>query len=164
LTKFYSVLHPSIRLAYFEDTSKWDESIAARARVLLEHLYDVYKEETASPESSLPKLTPTASVFLDAIRNLPPSQLKAAIMELEAYFNGTYPCLDGDALKWWKVSLICGLPLSCYWLNQNFRSTLLSFLSLPELLVMFWPFPVLVYLLSSYSQVASILSQILVPL
>jgi hypothetical protein len=29
--------------------------------------------------------------------------LAMRIMELEAYFSGTYPCLNGNALKWWKV-------------------------------------------------------------
>jgi hypothetical protein len=100
----FSVLHPSIRLAYFEDKSKWDEEVAKRARVLLEHLYDVYKEDTPASESSRPKPPAAASIFLDAIHNLSPAQQKAAISELEAYFNGTNPCLDGDALKWWKVN------------------------------------------------------------
>jgi hypothetical protein len=101
---WFSVLHPSIRLAYFEDKSKWDESVANRARVLLEHLYDVYKEDAPESERAVPKTPAAASVFLNAIRNLSAAQLKAAISELEAYFNGTNPCLDGDALRWWKVS------------------------------------------------------------
>jgi hypothetical protein len=100
----FPVLHPSIRLAYFEDESKWDELVAMRARMLLEHLYEVYKEDTPSSKGSVPKPPAAASVFLDAIRNLSPAQQKAAISELEAYFNGTNPCLDGDALKWWKVN------------------------------------------------------------
>ena len=45
-----------------------------------------------------------ASIFLDAVRNASPhTQPKPAITELEAYFSGTNPCLDGDTLKWWKV-------------------------------------------------------------
>jgi hypothetical protein len=100
------VLHPSIRLAYFEDKSKWDESIPMRARVLLEHLYDVYKEDSPASEPHVPEASATASIFLNAIRNLSPADQRAAISELEAYFNGTNPCLDGDALRWWKVSLV----------------------------------------------------------
>jgi len=46
-----------------------------------------------------------ASVFLDAVRNISPrTQQKPAITELEAYFSGTNPCLDGDALRWWKTN------------------------------------------------------------
>lgn len=98
------VLHPSIRLSYFEDASKWDGSIASRARFLLEHLYKVHEEESPVPESSVPKPPIAASIFLDAVRNASPhTQPKPAITELEAYFSGTNPCLDGDALKWWKV-------------------------------------------------------------
>ena len=94
------MLHPTIRLAYFEDKSKWDESVPMRARVLLKHLYDVYKEDSPASEPCVPKAPATASIFLDAIRDMSP----AAISELEAYFNGTNPCLDGEALRWWKVS------------------------------------------------------------
>jgi hypothetical protein len=72
--------------------------------VLLEHLYDVYKEETPPSDSSAPKAPPAAaSVFMDAIRSLAPAQLNAALNELEKYFSGTYACLDGNVLKWWKV-------------------------------------------------------------
>jgi hypothetical protein len=73
--------------------------------VLLEHLYDVYKEDAAASEPSVPKPPTPASVFLDAVRNLTPAQQKAGITELEAYFSNTNPFLDGDALKWWKVTL-----------------------------------------------------------
>ena len=98
------MLHPSIRLAYFEDKSKWDESVVVRAWTLLEHLYDVYSKDTPVNKPSAPKPPAAASIFLDAIRDLPPAQQQAAISELQAYFNGTNLCLDGDALKWWKVS------------------------------------------------------------
>jgi len=98
-----AVLHPSIRLTYFEDMSKWDMSIANRARLVLEHLYNVYEEESPVPELSVPKPPMAASVFLDAVRNISPrTQQKPAITELEAYFSGTNPCLDGDALRWWR--------------------------------------------------------------
>jgi len=39
---------------------------------------------------------------MDAIKIVAPSFVWA-ITEIEAFFNGTYPCLDGNALKWWKV-------------------------------------------------------------
>ena len=93
------------RNTYFEDATKWDRLVAARACVLLEQLYDVYKEDSAMLEPSVPKPPTPALVFIDAVRNLTPAQQKAAITELEAYFNNANPCLDGDALKWWKVNL-----------------------------------------------------------
>ena len=88
---------------YFEDASKWDPSIAAR--VLLEHLYDVYKADGCTSEVTAPEVASTVtSIFLDAIRNLTPPQQRAAVTEIETFFSGAYPCLDGDVLKWWKVS------------------------------------------------------------
>jgi hypothetical protein len=44
-----------------------------------------------------------SSVFMDAIKIVTPS-LGRAVTEIEAFFSGTYPCTDGNALKWWKVS------------------------------------------------------------
>jgi len=103
---FYVVLHPSIRLAYFEDKSKWDPTIADRARTLLAHIFEVYEAETAPTARSKPTTpaSPSKSFFMEAIRSLNPEQLQAAAGELERYFSGTYPCLDGNALAWWKVS------------------------------------------------------------
>jgi hAT family C-terminal dimerisation region len=75
--------------------------------VLLEHLYDVYKADGCTSEVTAPEVASTAtSIFLDAIRNLTPPQQRAAVTEIEMFFSGAYPCLDGDVLKWWKVSLI----------------------------------------------------------
>jgi hypothetical protein len=83
---------------------KWDPKIAARARVLLEHLYDVYKADVSASKPVAPEMQSTAtSIFMDAIRNLTPAQQRAAVTEIEAFFNGTYPCLDGNVLGWWKV-------------------------------------------------------------
>ena len=97
------VLHPSIRLSYFEDKSKWDPSIAIRARVLLEHLYEIYKEDGPVSDTAAPHAqNPAPSVFMDAIKIVAPS-LSRAVTEIEAFFSGTYPCTDGNALKWWKV-------------------------------------------------------------
>jgi hypothetical protein len=69
--------------------------------VLLKHLYDVYKEDGPASEPQRPKPSATASVFLNVICNLSSADQKAAISELEAYFNGTNPCLNGDTLWWW---------------------------------------------------------------
>lgn len=72
--------------------------------MLLEHLYDVYKTDSSTSKPTMAEKTLTATlVFLDAILNLSPAQKHAAISEVEAFFGGTYPCLDGNALLWWKV-------------------------------------------------------------
>jgi hypothetical protein len=44
--------------------------------------------------------------FLDAIRTNGPLTQKL-ISELEKYFSGIYPCIDQDALAWYKVSSCC---------------------------------------------------------
>ena len=43
-------------------------------------------------------------MFLAAIQSMTPSQQDAAFTELERYFNGSFPCHDGNVLAWWKVS------------------------------------------------------------
>jgi hypothetical protein len=87
--------------------SRWGPDLANRARSLLEHLFEVYREETAP--SSTPASTPnlsnkTSSMFFAAIQSMTPSQQDAALTELERYFNGSFPCHDGNVLAWWKVS------------------------------------------------------------
>jgi hypothetical protein len=107
--------------SYFEDVSKWDPSIAARARVLLEHLYEVYKADGCASEATAPEVTSTAtSIFLDAIRNLTPAQQRAAVTEIEVFFSGAYPCLDGDVLKWWKVGIIVYVLLFFFFFETMF--------------------------------------------
>jgi hypothetical protein len=72
--------------------------------MLLEHLYDVYKADISTLKPTTVEWPAVGtSVFLDAIQNLLPAQQHAAISEPESFFNGTYPCLDGNALLWWKV-------------------------------------------------------------
>ena len=157
------MLHPSIRLTYFEDTSKWDESVAIRARVLLEHLYEIYKEDTPVTESSVPKPSMVSSIFLDTIRNVSPTQQKAVISELQAYFIGTNPCLDGDALKWWKVNLNLLYWWQPYWptWTRLMLSTIQSLLVLPGT---FWQFPVSAFLSNGFSQAANTHFRTLAPL
>lgn len=78
--------------------------VPARARILLEHLYEVYEADGSPSSAAVPNEPLTAaSIFLDAIRSLTPAQQRAAVTEIEAYFSGTYPCLDGNALVWWMV-------------------------------------------------------------
>lgn len=75
--------------------------------MLLEHLYETYSADSSQENAATPEApSATTSMFLDAIRNLPTAQQRAIVTELEAFFNGTYPCADGDALGWWKVNLL----------------------------------------------------------
>lgn len=87
--------------------TKWDPSVPARARVLLEHLYETYKEDGHPLDSVEPagaeKMT---SIFMQAIQNMTPADQRAVVTEIESFFSGTYPCPDGDALKWWMVRLV----------------------------------------------------------
>jgi hypothetical protein len=50
--------------------------------------------------AALEAVPATGCIFLHAIQNFMPSQPRAAITKLKAFFTGTYPCLDGDVLKW----------------------------------------------------------------
>ena len=120
------VLHLSICLPYFKDTTKWDESVPACTQTLLEHLYDVYKADNPTSDTPAPKAPSVAtSVFLQAIQNLTPAEQRAVITKIEAFFSSTYQCLDGDALNWWMVCvlfmtvafmlLIVHLAATCSW-------------------------------------------------
>jgi hypothetical protein len=92
----------------------WDSSIAVRARVLLEHLYDLYKAELETSTSTngpggwkeSSAASTSNSIFMDTIRNVNASQSQALISELEVFSSGTYPCLDGNTLAWWKVNTL----------------------------------------------------------
>jgi hypothetical protein len=70
------------------------------------NLYDVYKVYGCASEATAPEVASMAtSIFLDAIRNFTPTQQRAAVTEIEAFFSSAYPCLNGDVLKW-KVGII----------------------------------------------------------
>ncbi|KAJ7900808.1 hypothetical protein B0H13DRAFT_2336411 [Mycena leptocephala] len=45
-----AVLHPAIHLSYFQSGDWEEEGLASRAKIVLEHLYDVYKEEPDEKE------------------------------------------------------------------------------------------------------------------
>ena len=75
-------------------------------RILLEHLYDTYKKDSHPMDAKTPAGTDAMkSIFLQAIQNMTPADQRAVVTEIESFFSGTYPCLDGDALKWWKVHM-----------------------------------------------------------
>ncbi|KAJ7161622.1 hypothetical protein C8R46DRAFT_904718, partial [Mycena filopes] len=109
-----AVLHPAIRLVYFE-SGQWDAGLATRAKIILEHLYDVYKEEWE--EANLPAsssrhksstTSPSKGIFRRALASgiAPGSTLRKIQNELEVFFSGIYPMADDDddVLAWWKVS------------------------------------------------------------
>lgn len=114
-TDDYQVLHPAARLAYFEDPDRWDPSIAIRARVLLEHLFEVYSEECMMPVPAQ-KDQVSKSIFGKAIKPLLSSKNSAqpaggVMSEVAKYLTGIYPTQEDDPLPWFKVRL--SLMRSC---------------------------------------------------
>ncbi|KAN0094730.1 hypothetical protein V8E55_003017 [Tylopilus felleus] len=119
-----AVLHPSIRLAYFQDSHRWTSDIPVRAETLLEHLFEEYSSddstdsESATP-SSLRNLNAVTveepkSIFDQAImlgsgatEFRDPSEPPIGILkqsELASYSGGAYPCKNqNDPLGWWKA-------------------------------------------------------------
>lgn len=71
--------------------------------------------KTTVVTADLPSATTT--IFLDAIRSTNPAKTTAAASELEVFFHGTYPCLDGDVLRWWKVSVHVCVPCNSWLLT-----------------------------------------------
>ena len=84
------VLHPSIHLTYFKDTKKWDGSVPAHTWTLLEHLHDVYKVDSPTSNTICSNIHTATSIFLQAIQNLTPTEERAIVMEIEAFFSNTY--------------------------------------------------------------------------
>ena len=162
---FYVVLHPSTWLAYFEDKSKWDPTIANHARTLLAHIFEVYKAETAPTTRSKPTTpaSPSKLFFMEAIRSLNPEQLQAAAGELEHYFSGTYPSLGGNFLAWWKVCEVFIMLVSQLTVNHASRKKRMSFLYSREWLMTSSPSPVSASRLSTSSQAVSTPSPTLGP-
>ncbi|KAJ6504065.1 hypothetical protein C8R47DRAFT_1247754, partial [Mycena vitilis] len=107
-----AVLHPAIRLAYFQSES-WDDKLAHRAKTVLEHLYDVYKEELEEDDAPSPSkpapatsTSPSKGIWRRALAgSVGSSTAKRIQTELEVYFSGIYPMADDDdnVLLWWKV-------------------------------------------------------------
>ncbi|KAJ6562686.1 hypothetical protein B0H10DRAFT_1966450 [Mycena sp. CBHHK59/15] len=81
----------------------WDKDLAKRAKTILEHLYEVYKEEFEEdhPEASssaAPKVhttSPSKGIFRRAVARAA-SGSSTVQNELEVYFSGIYPMADDD--------------------------------------------------------------------
>ncbi|KAF7371504.1 HAT family dimerization protein [Mycena venus] len=119
-----AVLHPAIRLVYFQDSSRWDPDLASRAKTILEHLYEVYKEESAdpgpksstTPSHSAPKASSSKGIFRRALTSTSSrTQRGRTQTELEVFFSGIYPMAEDDdnILAWWKAHAIHFPILSC---------------------------------------------------
>ncbi|KAF8576599.1 hypothetical protein K439DRAFT_1622742 [Ramaria rubella] len=88
--------------------SKWDPGVEKHGRILLNHLYNVYSDESLDgamilPKPGLGKSSSVSSIFAQAIKITHQNAQKTGPTELETYFSGTYPCTDGNALEWYKV-------------------------------------------------------------
>ena len=107
------VLHPFSRLAPFEDTTKWDPTIAVRAKQLLEEEYALYAARYPSLVAPATKIgakggSDGQGVLAAAIG----APARPEESEIVRYLKGTYPCFEEDgALTWWKVCLSHSAPI-----------------------------------------------------
>jgi hypothetical protein len=108
-----------MRASYFEKETLWPaSSLAARARFLLEHMYEVYSEDSTDSSPT----TPSASV-IDPVSPIKRSAFKSALKmhmpktgststsrnEVDIYLSGLYPCTaeqEDNPLLWWKVCFL----------------------------------------------------------
>jgi hypothetical protein len=103
----------------------WDEEISDRARIILEHLCEVYKEELDEAQPAPTKIASTAQttspskgIWRPALAGASGSStIKKIQTELEVYFSGIYAMAedDDDVLGWWKVAHISSI--SCFLAN-----------------------------------------------
>ncbi|KAF7378021.1 Reverse transcriptase-RNase H-integrase [Mycena sanguinolenta] len=99
-----AVLHPAIRLAFFE-TSDWDPEVPKRAYSLLTTLVRKYSDSPTTTSASCAK--PTKGIFAMAIKGHAETQKKTSFAgkdEVDMYLSGISPVEDGfeDPLGWWK--------------------------------------------------------------
>ncbi|EUC56087.1 HAT family dimerization protein, partial [Rhizoctonia solani AG-3 Rhs1AP] len=106
-----AALHPGRRIDYFRDEQKWG-GLMHRAQVLLEHLFDVYKEEVDNKEptrhGSLADLKPPAAKLKRSwsdklLETIPNEAIGQLDEELTRFFGNIYRYTPGtNVLKWWK--------------------------------------------------------------
>ncbi|KAG1871756.1 hypothetical protein DFJ58DRAFT_762266 [Suillus subalutaceus] len=107
-----AVLHPCIRVAYFEDKNLWPTgNLGSRAQILLEHLYGTYETDdgtirkSAATPASAPA-SPSKSALIAAL-TMSSGGSSTAQKEVDIYLSGLYPCSPEqmtNPLQWWKVS------------------------------------------------------------
>ncbi|KAL1942606.1 hypothetical protein VTO73DRAFT_4846 [Trametes versicolor] len=120
-----AVLHPALRVTYFENQNLWQPEIGARARTELSALYDEYALKVAagnlqilarsghsSGQSGAPQGTRAgknqeaaskAGPMASAIQASGANDVQTSATEVELYLSHAYPCKDENgALKWWK--------------------------------------------------------------
>lgn len=108
-----AVLHPAMRMSFFEDRSKWSVEMEKSARLIMQEEYDAYAERysditngpsTSSQPASSPAGPAKSSFFAKTIRrNTPTNETRS---ELDRFFDMTqYECSeDVEPLDWLRVS------------------------------------------------------------
>ncbi|QRV87055.1 Zinc finger, BED-type predicted [Ceratobasidium sp. AG-Ba] len=105
-----SVLHPGMRVAYFEDTEIWgDTELAKKGRALLEYMYEVYKDESGQQAGNTVNATSYVTIsrqpqgFIDRLLNLS-GRRDSTVMyeEVLDYIGGRFPYEGGSILIWWR--------------------------------------------------------------
>ncbi|KAF8714257.1 hAT family C-terminal dimerization region, partial [Rhizoctonia solani] len=137
-----SILHPGIRLSYFQDVTKWGESgptMARRGREILGYLYEDYKP-TLSVTSSVPQPTKpeisgsSSENWFNNLLTAPcggPSTTSCGPEELRDYFDGRYQYNGGNILAWWKENEVHFPVLSQ--IAQDFLAILATSVSVERL-------------------------------
>ncbi|CAE6470760.1 unnamed protein product, partial [Rhizoctonia solani] len=109
-----SILHPGMRLSYFQDTEKSGTSgplLARRGRELLEHLYKDYKlalsdsTTDSATQPTRPTIINSTENWFDNLLNVTANQPGSTLFyfeELNDYFDGKYRYKCGDILVWWE--------------------------------------------------------------
>ncbi|KAG9080198.1 hypothetical protein FS749_008088 [Ceratobasidium sp. UAMH 11750] len=101
-----SILHPGMRLRYFENEHIWGKTMQ-RGRLLLEHLFETYKHElqeardvaASSEQPDRPKLQ--KSTWFDRLLQLSGAEVSALDDELSRFFGNVYAFKRGtNILKW----------------------------------------------------------------
>ncbi|KAI0739241.1 ribonuclease H-like domain-containing protein, partial [Daedaleopsis nitida] len=118
-----AVLHPSIRIAYFEAQDLWPVEIAQRAKGALVQMYTKYAsirdsnssqagnnsdtvQSQHTPSAAPPAKTNTFAHAIKAAANANSAQVGEVMTETDKYINGFYPLPHTESdrsLLWWKV-------------------------------------------------------------
>ncbi|KAF7348260.1 Reverse transcriptase-RNase H-integrase [Mycena sanguinolenta] len=110
-----AVLHPAVRLSFFE-SKQWDAEIPVRAKRTLIAIVKKYAKASHRPvartitaATTLDKCTPTTSVFAMAMALQDKSEVSTAVSgdgrdEVDLYFGNISPVAHDfdDPLGWWK--------------------------------------------------------------